>query len=52
MGSKEDSLGIGSFEEIYKQYYSGVAATVHKFKFTNGAADDIIQDNLHSSWKT
>ena len=51
MSSMEES-GLGSFEDIYKKYYGGVAATVQKFKFRNGAADDLIQDIFIQAWQS
>ncbi len=51
MSFKEEHLGIGSFEDIYRKYYGGVAATVQKFKFYDGAADDLIQEVFIQAWQ-
>ena len=40
-----------SFEELYKQYYNLVASTVYKFRFTNGMADDLIQNIFIAIWE-
>lgn len=42
---------LGNFEDLYRQYYSGVASTVQKFKFQNGTADDLIQDIFIQAWQ-
>ena len=46
------SESLGSFDDLYKQYYRGVAATVAKFRFTNGTADDLIQDIFIQAWQS
>ncbi|SMF79318.1 RNA polymerase sigma factor [Pseudobacteriovorax antillogorgiicola] len=48
----KDEIGLGSFEDIYKKYYGAVAATVQKFNFRNGAADDLIQDIFIQAWQS
>lgn len=45
-------ISIDSFEDLYKKYYRGVAATVAKFNFRNGAADDLIQDTFIQAWQS
>ena len=40
------------FEGLYRQHYGLVAATVAKFRFTNGAADDLIQETFLQVWKS
>ena len=51
MASTEE-LNLNNFEEIYNKYYGGVAATVQKFSFRNGAADDLIQDIFIQAWQS
>lgn len=49
--SPSTAIGLESFDELYRNYYPGVSATVRKFKFTNAAADDIIQDVFVQAWQ-
>ena len=49
--AQSSHLSLGNFDDLYKQYYNGVAATVAKFRFTNGTADDLIQDTFIQAWK-
>jgi RNA polymerase sigma-70 factor (ECF subfamily) len=44
-------VSLDSFEDLYKNYYSGVAATVRKFRFTDATADDLIQDIFLQAWQ-
>lgn len=40
-----------SFESLYKRYFGRVAAVVRQFKFTDAAADDLIQDVFVQAWQ-
>ena len=42
---------LKDFEKIYKDHYALVASIVQKFKITDAAADDIIQDTFIQAWK-
>lgn len=41
-----------NFDDIYHKYYRGVAATVRRFRFTDGVADDLIQEVFIQTWKS
>lgn len=49
--SSTESPQLDEFEELYKNYYGGVSATVQKFNFCDGAADDLIQDIFLQAWQ-
>ena len=40
------------FEAIYRSHYSAVATAVSRFRITDGAADDIIQDTFVQAWQS
>ncbi|MFW7380334.1 MAG: RNA polymerase sigma factor [Oligoflexus sp.] len=50
--SSPDNPQKDSFEVLYKKYYGGVAATVQKFHFFDGAADDLIQEIFVQAWQS
>ena len=51
MSNEIMETSMPSFEQIYKQYYNLVASTVYKFRFTNGMADDLIQNIFVAIWE-
>lgn len=42
---------LQDFDQVYKKYFNMVAATISKFRITDAAADDILQDTFIQAWQ-